>query len=173
MSLSLLLSQEQTGRLNYVLSLNLVPLQVCRITLCSNAYALTVYNQLAVLDISLNSAIESTVHGVILQHVSQVIYRAQIVDTYNFNVVTILSGTKNETTDTAETINTYFCCHFFNIFKGLEIIAISHNYNNEMTCMLQETGLREAKYANTSTFSSTFFSLWSQNYNILFNFAFD
>ena len=108
MSLSLFLSQEQTSRLNYIFSLDFVPLQISRITFCSYADCLAVHNQLAVFNISFDCTLESTVHSVILQHVSQVIYRTQVIDTYDLDVASVLSSTEYETADTTETINTYF-----------------------------------------------------------------
>ena len=117
MSLSLLLGQEQTGRLHYILSLNLVPLQISGVTLCGDTNLLTVNDQLAVLNISLDSAIESTVHSVILQHVSQVIYGAKVIDTYYLDVVASLSCAENETTDTAKSVNTNLN-HLLYSFKG-------------------------------------------------------
>ena len=108
MSLGLLLSQEQTCRFNYIFSLNFVPLQISRITFCRYTNLFTVYNQLAVFNISFDCTFESTVHSIILQHVSQVIYRTQVIDTYNLDVTSVLSSTEYETADTTETFNTYF-----------------------------------------------------------------
>jgi hypothetical protein len=48
------------------------------------------------------------VHSVILEHVSQVIYGAKVVDTYDNDIVSFLSGAENKATDTAEAVNTYF-----------------------------------------------------------------
>ena len=47
--------------------------------------------------------------GYTQQHISQIINRAKVVDTNDLDVVTSLSSTEYETSDTAKTINTYFC----------------------------------------------------------------
>ena len=114
MSLSLLLCQEETSRLNYVLSLNLVPLQISRVALSSYTNVVAVNDELALLNVSLDCTLESTVHCVILEHVSQVIYRAKVVDTYNLNVVASLSCAEYEAADTTKSVNTYF--NHFTIF---------------------------------------------------------
>ena len=115
--LSLLLGQEETSRFNYILSFNLVPLQVGGVTLGGHANLVAVYNQQAVLHVGLDSSLESAVHGVILQHVSQIIYGAKVVDTYYLNVVASLSCAEYETTDTAKSVNTNFR-HLFFTLKG-------------------------------------------------------
>ena len=40
--------------------------------------------------------------------VSQVIYRAKVVNTNDLNIVSFLSSAEYETSDTSESINTYF-----------------------------------------------------------------
>ena len=60
MSLSLLSSEEQTCRLNYILSLNLVPLQILRVALSSYADSLTVNDEEVLLSIEIDSTIELT-----------------------------------------------------------------------------------------------------------------
>src|SRR5699024_325816 len=77
-ALSLLLGQEQAGGLNHVLSTDLAPGQVSRIALSKNGDLLAVDDD-GVLS-SGNSALELAVHGVVLQHISQVISGAQVVD---------------------------------------------------------------------------------------------
>ena len=52
--------------------------------------------------------VELTVHSVILQHISQVVNRAKVVDTYDLNIVSFHCSAENETSDTSESINTYF-----------------------------------------------------------------
>ena len=66
-------------------------------------------------------------HGVILEHVSQIVYGAEVVDTYNLDVRTGLSSTEYETADTTETINTYFCCNFFINFLLDILRTIAYN----------------------------------------------
>ena len=107
--LSLVVSEEETCRLNYVLSTNLIPLQVLRITLSSNTDVVTVYDQLVLLNVSLDSTVELTVHCIILQHVSHVINWAQVIDSYYLYFLCVLSlncRTEYETTDTAKSVNT-------------------------------------------------------------------
>jgi hypothetical protein len=107
--LCLIVSEEETCRLNYVLSTNLIPLQVLRITLSSNTDVVTVNDQLALLNVSLDSTVEMTVHCIILQHVSHVIYWAQVIDSYYLYFLCVLSlncRTEYETTDTAKSVNT-------------------------------------------------------------------
>ena len=112
MSHSLLLGEEETRRLNYILSLNLVPLQISRVALSRYADSLTVYDQEVLLRIEIDRALELTVHRVILEHVSQVIYRAEVVDTYDLILVRLrLSSAEDHTADTTEAIDTNFDCH--------------------------------------------------------------
>ena len=104
----MVLCQEQTGRLNNILSLNFVPLQVSGVALCSHANLLAVHDELAVLNVSLDCALECAVHGVILQHIGQVVNRAKVIDSYNLNVVASLSCAENEAADAAKSVNTNF-----------------------------------------------------------------
>ena len=108
MSLSLLLREEETRRFNYVFSAHCVPLQVSRVAFSSNTDVVAVYDELALLNVSLDCAVECAVHRVVLQHVCQVIYGAEVIDTYNLDVATSLSCAEYETADTTETVNTYF-----------------------------------------------------------------
>ena len=107
-SLGFLFCKEETRRFNYVLSTNFVPFQVSRIAFSRYADVLAVYNQFALFYVCLDRAGECTVHRVILKHVSQVINRAKVVDSYNLDVAAILGGAENETANTTETVNTYF-----------------------------------------------------------------
>jgi hypothetical protein len=51
-------------------------------------------------------------HRVILEHVSQVIYRAEVVDTYDLILVRLrLGSAEDHTADTTEAIDTNFDCH--------------------------------------------------------------
>ena len=112
MSLSLFLSQEETSRLNYVFSTYSVPLQVSWVAFCSNTDVVTVNDQLALFNVSFDSTLELAVHSVILEHVSQVVNWAKVIDTNNLNVATSLSSAEYETADTTETVNTYFNHNF-------------------------------------------------------------
>ncbi len=48
-------------------------------------------------------------HGVILEHVCHVVHGEEVVDSYNFDVISLGRCTEDETSDAAEAINTYFC----------------------------------------------------------------
>ena len=113
-SLSLLLGEEETSRFYYVLSTYCIPLQVSGVALCSYADVVAVNDELALFNVSLDSAFKLAVHRVILEHVSQVIYGAEVIDTYNLDVAASLSSTENETANTTETVNTYFDHNFLN-----------------------------------------------------------
>ena len=69
---------------------------------------LAVYDELALFYVAADFTLEAAVHGVILQHVSHVVDGEEVVDSNNFDVVTLGGGAENETTDAAETVNTNF-----------------------------------------------------------------
>ena len=118
MSLRLFLRKEQAGRFNNIFCTNLAPLQVGGIALSGYTDNVAVYDELRLLNVCLDSAIEDTVHRVILQHVCQVVYRAKVVDSNNlhfFSVSLFERSAENETTDTAKSVNTNFnhLCSYF------------------------------------------------------------
>ncbi len=114
MSLSLLLGQEQTGRLDYVLGAHLVPLQVGGILLGGYADSLAVYDQQALLGVEINRAVETAVHRVVLEHVGHVVYGYEVVDTYYLDVLVGAGSAEYQTADTTETVDTNFdSCHNF------------------------------------------------------------
>ena len=115
MSLSLLLGEEQTGRLYDVLGLHLVPLQLSGILLGGYADGLAVYDELVLLGAIVDRTVELTVHGVVLEHVSQVIHGAEVVNTYYIVLVSLsASCTEYHTADTSETVDTNLnLCHKF------------------------------------------------------------
>ncbi|CCY64208.1 glyceraldehyde-3-phosphate dehydrogenase [Prevotella sp. CAG:1124] len=122
MLLSAVHSQIKTSRLNNIFSADFVPLQVSSVLLSCNADVVAVYDKLVLLNVSLNCAVELAVHCIILQHVSHVVNRQKVVDTYNNDVILVSlfeRSTENETTDTAKTVNTNFN-HLFVYFKGLK-----------------------------------------------------
>ena len=108
MSLSFVFAQEQTCRFNNVFSTYSIPFQVSRVSFSSDTDRLTVNDQFAVFNICFDSTVELTGHCVILQHVSQVVNRAKVIDTYDLNIVSLHCSAENETSDTSESINTYF-----------------------------------------------------------------
>ena len=113
MSLSFFFGEEQTGRFNHVFSANTAPVDFFRVAASGYADFLAVYNQEALFEIVVYSAVELAVHGVILEHVSHVIYGKKVVDSYYFDVVTFGRSAEYEATDTAEAVDTDFC-HFVN-----------------------------------------------------------
>ena len=109
MSLSLLLGEEETGGFNYVFCAYGIPLEVGGVAFCSHTDVLTVHDELALFYVARDLALELTVHRVVLEHVCEVVDRAEVVDTHNLDVVTIFDGSaENETADTTETVDTYF-----------------------------------------------------------------
>ena len=118
-SLSLLLGEEQTRRLDNILGTYLVPLQVCGIllgqiggvTLSKHGDGLAVDHDVVALGIDV--AVELAVHGVVLEHVSQVIHGAKVVDAHYIVLVSLsASCTEYHTADTSETVDTNLnLCH--------------------------------------------------------------
>jgi len=51
------------------------------------------------------------VHGIVLEHVGEIIDVEQVVDTDYFNICAAAGSTENHATDTSETIDTDFDCH--------------------------------------------------------------
>src|SRR5574344_1798145 len=84
----------------------------------------TVNDQFVFSRINFDSSIELSVHCIILKHVSHVINRQKVIDTYYNNIVLVSlfkSRTENETADTTKSINTYFN-HFINLFLRVKNI---------------------------------------------------
>ena len=52
--------------------------------------------------------VETAVYRVGLEHVSHVVYRNEVVDTYHLNVCIVARSTEYQTADTTETVDTYF-----------------------------------------------------------------
>ena len=61
-------------------------------------------------------ATETTLSGIILQQVSEHLRTCQVIDSYNFITFSLEHLTESEATDTAKTVNCYFC-HFCLIIK--------------------------------------------------------
>ena len=109
--LGLVHSEEKTSGFYHVFSTNLVPLEVSGVLLGCNADVVTVNDEFVLLSINLDVAVELTVHGVVFEHVSHIVDRQQIVNTYNHYVVDVgflESRAENEAADATETVNTYF-----------------------------------------------------------------
>ena len=108
MSLGFLLGQEQTGRLYDILGADFVPLQVCGILLGGYADHVAVHDELALLHVIVDRTVETAVYRVVLEHVSHVVYRNEVIDTYNLTVCIVACSAEYQTADTTETVDTYF-----------------------------------------------------------------
>ena len=108
-ALSLLLGQEQTGGLDNVLSAQLAPGQISGVALSGDRDLLAVDND-GILS-GLHSALEDTVHGVILEHVGQVVGRAKVVDADDLDFGVVQAGTEDHTANAAKTVDTNFDGH--------------------------------------------------------------
>ena len=130
MSLSLLLGQEQTRRFNNILGTYLVPLQVCGILLGGYADGVAVYDQLALLNVVVDLALELAVHRIVLEHVCQIIHRAKVVDAHDLVLVGLRAGsTENHTADTAKAVDTDFnSCH--NVLSYLLIKRLRYFFHS-------------------------------------------
>ena len=108
-ALSLLLGQEQAGGLHDVLSTQLGPGQISGVALSGDGDLLAVHHDgvLGVADLSLAAAM----HGIILQHVSQVVGGAQIVDADDLDLGVIQAGAEHHAADTAKAIDANFNAH--------------------------------------------------------------
>ena len=109
MGLALLLGQEQTGGLDDVLGAQLAPGNLGGITLGIDGDLLAVNHDGALG--GADSTLELTMHGVILQHVGQVIGGAQIVDAHDFDLRVIDAGAEDHTANAAKTIDANFDAH--------------------------------------------------------------
>ena len=103
MRLSLFLCEEQTGGLDYVLSAQLAPGDVCRVTLSIDGDLPAVYHDGVFGGRDL--APELAVHGVILQHIGQVVCGAQVVDAYDLDLRMADACAENHTADPAEAVD--------------------------------------------------------------------
>ena len=107
--LRLLLRQEQARRLDDVLRAQLAPGQVGGIALGKHGDALAVDDD-GVLGGG-HVAAELTVHGVVLQHIGQIIRGAEVVDADDLDLRVIQRSAHDHAADTAETIDTDFDAH--------------------------------------------------------------
>ena len=109
MALSLLLGQEQAGGLHHILSTQLSPGQVGGVALGGDRDLLAVDDDgvLGVADLRLALAM----HGIILQHVSQVVGGAQIVDAHDLDLGVVQAGAEHHAADAAKAIDANFNAH--------------------------------------------------------------
>ena len=109
--------EEKAGAFDDQVGADVAPFQVSRITLGSEANSLAVDHQIVALD--RNITVEVAMHGIVLEHVGQIICFQQIVDTDYFDIAEVLGdGTEGHTTDTAKTVNTDFNRHVVFLLKS-------------------------------------------------------
>ena len=108
-ALGLLLGQEQAGGLHHILSTQLAPGQVGGVALGGDRDLLAVDDDgvLGVADLRLALAM----HGIILQHVSQVVGGAQIVDAHDLDLGVVQAGPKDHAANAAKAIDANFNAH--------------------------------------------------------------
>ena len=109
MGLALLLGQEQAGGLHDVLGAQLAPGNLGGIALGVDGNLLAVDHD-GVLGGG-DLAGELAVHGVILQHVGQVIGGAQVVDAHDLDLRVVDAGAEDHAADAAKPIDTNFDAH--------------------------------------------------------------
>ena len=109
MTLSLLLGQEQAGGLHDVLSAHLGPRQISGVLLSEDGDLLAVDDDGGLGAADLGGAL--AVHGVVLQHVGQILSGAQVIDADDLDLRVVQAGAENHAADTAKTVNTNFNAH--------------------------------------------------------------
>ncbi len=112
MLFSRFLGQEQAGGFDDDFSADFAPLQFSRVLDRGQADLLAIDDQ----GVAFNRhfTLEVAVHGVVLEHISQIVRIQQIVDSHDFNFGEVLhSGAKHHTADAAEAIDADFDCHLF------------------------------------------------------------
>jgi len=107
-SLALLGCGEDTGRLADELHAVLTPGDVGRVALGVDLDGLAVYNKVAILD--LNSALERSVNGVVLEKVGNVVEIKKIVDGYNLDVASLERRAEHEASNAAKAVDSHDRC---------------------------------------------------------------
>ena len=115
-SRSLLLRSIETCALQNYVNVQLTPRQLSSVRNSINSNLLTINNDeiltsLYSVLVLTEFATETTLSGVILQQMSKHLGACQVVDCYYFITFSLEHLTESEATDTAETVNCYFC-HF-------------------------------------------------------------
>jgi hypothetical protein len=96
-------SGEDTGGFNNIIGTNLTPRDLGRIAFTKDLDGLTVDDELTIL--GLNITLETTVNGIVLQHVDHIVEgNERIVDGNNIDVRAIDSSAEDNTANTTETI---------------------------------------------------------------------
>jgi len=98
---------EDTGRFDDVICTNRTPWDVCRVPFSIDGDGFAIDDEFPVL--GFDSAFKATVDGVVLEHVNHVFKIDKgIVNGYDIDVAKEQSITINDSTDTAETVDSYF-----------------------------------------------------------------
>src|SRR5690606_38700350 len=105
------LGQEQAGGLDHHVRADLAPLQVGRVALLGQADAVAVDDQEVAIDGHVG--VEAAVHGVVAQHVGQVVRLEQVVDADDLDVLAEVEDGRAEhvAADAAEAIDAYLDRH--------------------------------------------------------------
>ncbi len=111
------LGQEQAGGLDHHVHVHFVPLQVGRVAFLGQADLLAVDQQVVALH--RHVGLETTVHGVVLEHVRQIVRLQQIVDGHDFDVVAEVQHRRAQdvTPDATETVDTNLDCHVLKLLR--------------------------------------------------------
>ena len=106
MALRLFLGQEQAGGFDDIFSADLAPGQIFFFALAENSDLAAIDDQ-GMIGVG-NFAVKLAVDRVILEHISHIIRRDEVVDADNFNIGMRKTGAENQTADAAKTIDTNF-----------------------------------------------------------------
>ena len=108
--------QEEAGAVDHDVGAHFVPLQVGGVALGGQADLLAVDDHVAAVDGDV--AIEAAMHGVVLQHVGQVVGLEQVVDGDDLDVLEVLrDSAEHHAADAAKTVDTDFDCHCLSLLK--------------------------------------------------------
>src|SRR4030042_5037227 len=101
--------QEETGAVDDDVSAHFAPLQVGGVALGGQADLLAVHNHISA--VHGDVATETAVHGVVLQHVSQIVGVEQVVDRHDLDAGKVLRhSAEHHAAEAAKTGNTNFTC---------------------------------------------------------------
>ena len=113
---------EHAGGFDDILCSARLPIDVGRIFLCKENNFVAVYDKCVFLN--LNGSVEMTVHSVVLEHISCVCHvDERVVDCGYDDVVALSAGSEDQTSDSSETVDTYF----YHCFYSSEIKFQIHN----------------------------------------------
>ena len=98
-------SQETSRRFNDVFGTDFVPFQIGRVFFLSYADMFAIDDEFILFYIGFYFTMEAAMHGIVFQKICHVIYFAKVIDCYNIDVIPLHGSTKNQTSDTAKTVN--------------------------------------------------------------------